>query len=87
MTIEFLKSAHMDDLLEITTVPEEIKGASMALRQRVARGAETLVEAKVRVAFVAGGKARRIPKALRQAMRADEYGAAAPVGWGHVTRP
>jgi len=87
MTIEFLKSAHMDDLLEITTVPEEIKGASMTLRQRVARGAETLVEAKVRVAFVAGGKARRIPKALRQAMRAHEYGAAAPVGWGHVTRP
>ena len=33
---------------------------------------ETLVEAQVRVAFVAGGRARPIPKALRIAMRADQ---------------
>jgi acyl-CoA thioester hydrolase len=72
MSIEFLKPGRMDDLLDVTTAPEEVKGASMMLRQRITRGAETLVEARVRVAFVAGGKARRIPKALRLAMRADE---------------
>ncbi len=71
MTIEFLKSAHMDDVLEVTTTPEEVKGASIALLQRVTRGGETLVEAHVRVAFLSGGKAQRIPKALRIAMQGD----------------
>jgi acyl-CoA thioester hydrolase len=68
MTIEFLKPARMDGVLEVTTEPEEIRGASMTLRQRITCGAETLVEAHVRVAFVAGGKARRIPRPLRLAM-------------------
>jgi acyl-CoA thioester hydrolase len=71
MTIEFLKAARMDDVLEVTTRPEAVKGASIALLQRVTRGGETLVEAHVRVAFLSGGKAQRIPKALRNAMRAD----------------
>jgi acyl-CoA thioester hydrolase len=37
----------------------------------VARGEEVLAEAHVRVAFVSGGRARPIPKALRAVMRAD----------------
>src|SRR5690349_23085675 len=65
MAIEFLRSARMDDVLEILTQTEEVKGASMTLRQHVVRRGEVLVEATVRVAFVAGGKARRIPKPLR----------------------
>jgi acyl-CoA thioester hydrolase len=36
------------------------------------RGDELLIEARVRVAFVSGGRARPIPKALRSAMRADQ---------------
>jgi acyl-CoA thioester hydrolase len=71
MAIEFLKPAHMDDVLIVTTEPEEVKGASMTLRQRVARETDVLVEAHVRVAFVSGGRARPIPKPLRAAMRAD----------------
>jgi acyl-CoA thioester hydrolase len=71
MQIEFLKPARMDDLLEIETVPEEVKGASILLHQRVMRGDDTLIEAQVRVAFVSGGRARPIPKPLRIAMRAD----------------
>src|SRR5262245_18987347 len=47
MSVEFLKPARMDDLLEVTTVPEEVRGASMTLSQRIARGGETLVEAQV----------------------------------------
>src|SRR3954466_15648236 len=65
MQIEFLKPARMDDVLEVTTTYEEIKGASITLHQRVARGDEVLVEAHVRVAFVCDGRARPIPKALR----------------------
>ena len=71
MQIEFLRPARMDDVLEISTAPQEVKGASITLDQRVMRGDETLVEAKVRVAFVSGGKAQRIPKPLRQAMQAE----------------
>jgi len=72
MAIEFLKSARMDDVLAVTTAPEEVKGASMTLRQRVMRLGDVLVEADVRVAFVCGGRARPIPKPLRIAMRADQ---------------
>ena len=72
MTIEFLRPARMDDVLEITTEPDEVKGASITLLQRVTRGGEILVEAKVRVAFVSGGKAQRIPNPLRIAMQASE---------------
>jgi acyl-CoA thioester hydrolase len=68
MQIEFLKPARMNDVLEIVTRPDEVKGASVVLRQRVTRDGETLVEAKVRVAFVSGGRARPIPKPLRLAM-------------------
>jgi acyl-CoA thioester hydrolase len=71
MAIEFLKPARMDDVLEIVTRPEEVKGASMTLHQRVMRAYELLIEAQVRVAFVSGGRARPIPQALRTAMRAD----------------
>jgi acyl-CoA thioester hydrolase len=70
MTIEFFKPARMDDILEITTEPAEVRGASLTLHQRVTRDGETLVEAHVRVAFVSGGKAQRIPKPLRIAMQA-----------------
>jgi acyl-CoA thioester hydrolase len=68
MQIEFLKPARMDDVLAIVTEPEEVKGASITLLQKVTRETETLVEAHVRVAFVSGGKAQRIPLPLRMAM-------------------
>jgi len=71
MAIEFLKPARMDDVLIVTTEPEEVKGASMTLRQKVMRQAEVLVEAHVRVAFVSGGRARPIPKPLRAALHSD----------------
>ncbi len=71
MTIDFLKPARMDDVLLVTTTPEAVAGASITLHQRVSRGADLLVEARVRVAFVSGGRAQRIPKPLRIAMQAD----------------
>jgi acyl-CoA thioester hydrolase len=71
MSIDFLKPARMDDVLEILTEPQKVKGASITLQQRVTHGDELLVEARVRVAFVSGGRARPIPKPLRVAMKAD----------------
>lgn len=71
MQLDFLKSAKMDDVLDIITRPIEVRGASITMHQEVRRGDELLMEAKVKVAFVAGGRARPIPKALRIAMSAD----------------
>ncbi len=71
MTLDFLKPARMDDILDVLTEPEEVKGASITLRQKVMRGDELLVDASVRVAFISGGRARPIPKPLRIAMKAD----------------
>ena len=71
MTIDYRKPARMDDVLTISTVPEEVKGASITLKQQCRRGEEVLVEAHVRVAFVCGSRARPIPRPLREAMRAD----------------
>jgi acyl-CoA thioester hydrolase len=42
------------------------------LHQKVMRGHELLVEARVQVAFVSAGRARPIPKPLRVAMKADQ---------------
>ena len=72
MHIDYLKPAKMDDVLDIVTLPHQVKGASITLSQEVRRGGELLVEAKVRVAFVSGGRARPIPKPLRLAMKADQ---------------
>ena len=78
MQIEFLKPARMDDVLGVVTAPQEVKGASIMLHQQVLRADETLVEARVRVAFVSGGRARPIPKPLRMAMRVDRAMAGDP---------
>ena len=80
MRIDYRKPAHMDDVLEILTEPEAVKGASVIVLQRVTREREVLVEAHVRVAFVAGGRARPIPKPLRLAMQADRERASDTAG-------
>jgi len=71
MTLDFLRPARMDDVLEIVTEPQEVLGASVTLRQRVMRGEELLAGASVRVAFISAGRARPIPKPLRIAMKAE----------------
>jgi acyl-CoA thioester hydrolase len=72
MEIDFLKRAYLDDALDIITVPQEVKGASITLLQECRRGDDLLVTAHVRVAFISGGKAQRIPKALRLAMEGNQ---------------
>lgn len=60
MEIDFLKLAVLDDLIEVVTIPDEVKGASITLLQECRRGDDLLVIARVRVAFISGGKAQRI---------------------------
>ncbi len=74
MDIDFRSSARMDDLLDIVTQPHEVRGASITLAQEVRRGADVLIAARVKVAFVSGGRAKPIPKALRIAMQGDMQG-------------
>ncbi|MCJ8144756.1 tol-pal system-associated acyl-CoA thioesterase [Ancylobacter sp. A5.8] len=78
MELQFVRPARIDDVLEIHTSPVEVAGASITLQQKVMRGGDLLVEGKVKVAFVAQGRARRIPDSLRAAMKAtlDEGGSA-----------
>jgi len=71
MEIDFLRPARMDDLLDVVTWAVAVKGASITLAQEVRRGAEVLVAAKVRVAFISEGRAKPIPKSLRKLMKAD----------------
>jgi acyl-CoA thioester hydrolase len=71
MTLDYLRPARMDDILDIVTAPHEVRGASITLHQKVMRGEELLVEARVQVAFISRGRAQRIPLPLRQAMQAD----------------
>jgi acyl-CoA thioester hydrolase len=71
MDLDFIRPAKMDDILVIETRPSEVRGASITLHQKVTRGDELLIEARVQVAFVSQGRAQRIPKPLREAMGSD----------------
>ena len=71
MTLDFLRPARMDDVLDVVTWPGAVKGASITLAQEVRRADEVLVKAEVRVAFICNGKAQPIPKSLRLLMKAD----------------
>jgi acyl-CoA thioester hydrolase len=71
MDLDFIRPAQMDDILVVETKPSEVRGASITLHQKVLRGDELLIEAKVQVALVSQGRAQRIPKPLREAMGAD----------------
>jgi acyl-CoA thioester hydrolase len=72
MDIDFRKPARMDDILDIITSPQEVRGASITLHQKVMRGGDLLIEARVQVAFVSQARAQRIPKPLREAMGAHQ---------------
>jgi acyl-CoA thioester hydrolase len=71
MTLDFLKPARMDDVLDVVTWPVAVKGASIILGQEIRRGEQALVKAEVRVAFISEGRAQPIPKSIRTLMKAD----------------
>ena len=68
MTLDYLKPARMDDLIEVHTRTSELRGASMHLAQEVCRGEDVLVRAEVVVACVRNGRAIRLPESLRRTL-------------------
>ncbi|MET4330813.1 acyl-CoA thioesterase FadM [Bradyrhizobium sp. i1.15.2] len=68
MKLDFFKPGYMDDVIDVIAAPE-VKRASIALHQQCRRGADLLVETRVRVAFVSAGKAQRIPEGCHGSKR------------------
>lgn len=69
MDIDFLKPAHINDLLEVVTSVEELGGAAMTLLQEVKRGETPVVRARVKIVLVAqSGKVVRLDTLLRAAL-------------------
>lgn len=65
MEIDFLRPARIDDVLTVETRTLLLGGARIVLDQRILRGVETLVEAKVKVAVITpDGRPRRMPGAV-----------------------
>jgi len=77
MTIDFMKPARMDDVITIETTPGAVGGAAITLLQRVLLEDAVLVEAEVKVAAVANGRARRLPADIRAALTAFAAGSGA----------
>ena len=72
MDIDFLRSARIDDVLEVHSEIAEIKGARMVLNQRIIRGDEELIRATVTaVVITPEGKPRRVPKELMMRMNGE----------------
>lgn len=67
VSADYLKPAVLDDLLTIETAIASLGRAQMVFVQRVLRGTELLLEAKVRVACIdpVRGKPIRMPDAIR----------------------
>jgi acyl-CoA thioester hydrolase len=75
MTIDYLRPARMDDVLQVETRTAQILGASLTIAQRITRGDDVIVTADVRVAALAGGKPARIPDELRELLSLDRNAA------------
>ncbi len=69
MTLEFLKPARIDEVLEVTTRVREMTAATLVLEQVVTRGPDRLFEAVVTVVLVSqAGKVLRIAEGLRRVL-------------------
>lgn len=69
MRLDFLKPAHIDDVLTICTRVEEIGAATLTLAQSVYRGEACLFEAEVMVVLVGrSGKPQRLGRMIRDAL-------------------
>ncbi|HEY0291465.1 MAG TPA: tol-pal system-associated acyl-CoA thioesterase [Hansschlegelia sp.] len=72
MTIDYIRPAVMDDIVTVTTAAEDVKAASLVLRQTVTRGGETLVAAAVQCAYLRDGRPARMPARMREQMLRTE---------------
>jgi acyl-CoA thioester hydrolase len=65
MSVDYAKPARMDDELCVETAIAKLGGASIEMRQRILRGEDLIAGAQARIAAVAGGRAQRLPQAVR----------------------
>lgn len=71
MTLEFLKPARIDEILEVTTRVHELTAATLVLNQTITRGTDTIFEAQVTVVLVSqSGRVMRVSDALRRTLTA-----------------
>ena len=69
MSLEYLKPARIDEILEVETRVKEIGAAHLVLDQRIVRDGKPLFEAQVTVVLVSvSGKPLRLSSAIRAAM-------------------
>lgn len=69
MGLEYLKPAHIDDVLEVETGVKEVGAATLTLHQRISRAGVRLFEAEVLVVLVGrSGKPQRLGRLLREAL-------------------
>lgn len=72
MEIEFLRPARIDDVLTVETRTALLGGARVVLDQRILKGEEVLIEAKVKVAVISpDGKPRRMPALVAERLRPE----------------
>lgn len=77
LEIAFRRPARFDEVVTVETEATAVRGATIEMAQRVLRGADRLVEARVRVAAMTlDGRPARLPPSTRAALAAD--GLAAP---------
>jgi acyl-CoA thioester hydrolase len=63
MEIDFRAPARIDDILTVDTRTQAISGARIFMAQRISRGEELLIEAKVEAAIIGeSGRPKRFPK-------------------------
>ena len=69
---EYLRPARLDDQLSVETTIAELGGAQVVFAQRIVRGEDLLLDAKIRVACIdpASGRAKRIPPAIHAQLAA-----------------
>jgi acyl-CoA thioester hydrolase len=73
MTIEFLRPARIDEVLEVVTRAKAWSAATLTLDQRVTREGRDLFTAEVMVVLIsASGKPLRLSAALREALQAKQ---------------
>ena len=74
---KYISPAFLDDSLEVQTTCSEVRGASITLRQVVARDGDELVVMDVKIASrqCEGANAVRIPAEVRSAFRQFTYAA------------
>jgi acyl-CoA thioester hydrolase len=75
LTLDYLKPARIDEVLEVTTTVKDTGAATLTLTQRISRGGVLLCDAEVMVVLVAqSGRVLRLSKALRDTLTSANAG-------------